>query len=82
MTLWEEATLYDININYRVPQAKTNRTGLMESPFEELHGEMPSLDDFRPFGCRGYVIFQSKIQLCVCGWSSARSGKLRAIILL
>ena len=36
--------------------AKANRAGLRQSPFEKMHGGIPSIDDFRPFGCRGYAL--------------------------
>ena len=35
---------------------KANRADLRQSPFEKMHGEIPSLDDYRPFGCRGYAL--------------------------
>ena len=47
---WEEATLYAVDIYNRVPPSKANRAGLRKSPFEKMHGEIPSLDDFHPFG--------------------------------
>ena len=53
---WEEMTLYAVDIYNRAPPAKPNGTGLRQSPFEKMHGEIPSLDDFRPFGCRGYAL--------------------------
>ena len=53
---WEEATLYTVDINNRVPPAKANRAGLCPSPSEKMHGEIPSLDDFVPFGCRGNAL--------------------------
>ena len=45
-----------MDIFNRVPPAKLNREGLRQSQFEKMHGEIPSLDDFRPFGYRGYAL--------------------------
>ena len=53
--LWEEATMYAVDIYNRVPPAKANKAGLRQSSFERLHGEIPSLNDFLPLGCREYA---------------------------
>ena len=46
---WEEAKSYAVDIYNRVPPAKADRAGLRQTPFEKMHGELPSFDDFRPF---------------------------------
>ena len=53
---WEEVTLYAVDIYNRVPPANPNLIGLRQSPFEKVHRETQALDDFRPFGCRGYAL--------------------------
>ena len=50
-TIREMASVYN-----RVPPAKAKRAGLRQSPFDKMHGEIPSLDDFHPFGCWGYAL--------------------------
>ena len=52
----EEETLNAVDLYNRVTPAKPYRTGLRQSPFEKMHGDIPSLDDFRLFGCRGYAL--------------------------
>ena len=52
---WEEATLYAVNVYNRFHSTKPNKTGLRQPPFEKLHGEIPSLDELRPFDCRGHT---------------------------
>ena len=49
----EEATLCAVGVYNQVPTSKANRAGLRQSPFEKLYREIPSLDELRPFGCRG-----------------------------
>ena len=53
---WEEATLYAVDIYTRVPPTKANQAGLRQAPFEKMHGEIQSLDDFRQFGCKDYTL--------------------------
>ena len=48
--------MYTIDIYNRLPPSKANRAGLGKSPVEKMQGEIPSLGDFRPFGCRGYAL--------------------------
>ena len=45
--LWEEATLYVVDIYNRVPPMKANKACQTQSPFEEMHGEIPSLNELR-----------------------------------
>ena len=45
-----EATLCAVDIYNRVPPTKPKKAGLRQTPFEKLHGEIPSLDELRPFG--------------------------------
>ena len=52
---FEEAILYAVDIYNRVLRAKFNKAGLWQSPFERLHGEIQSLNELRPFGCRGFA---------------------------
>ena len=54
-TFWEEATHYAVDIYNRVPPTKANKSGLRQSPFQKLHGELPSLDELHPFGCREFA---------------------------
>ena len=50
--------LYAVDFYNRVPPAKANRTGLRKHPYEKLHGDIPSLDELRPFGCWGLYSFR------------------------
>ena len=52
---WEEATLYAVDIYNRVTAAKPIKVGPRQRPFEKLYGEIPSLDELRPFGCMGFA---------------------------
>ena len=51
----EEATLYAGDNYSRVPPAMPNKAGLRQSPFQRLHGKLSSVDELRPFGCRGFA---------------------------
>ena len=55
-SFWEVATMYSVDIYNRVPPAKANMAGMQMSPYENLHGEKPILNDLHPFGCRGFAL--------------------------